>query len=205
MLKKFLARPEPFKMLFVRTAESSGNLSGTLWGWMDAELTDFGRKQAFSVNSDVLIDYEDEFDSFHSSDLKRSCQTAQYALGFPSESLVKQNRLLRECNFGLKEGAHFDSMSDQEKEKLSSPDYQYPEGESFNDVHKRALMFLKQQSLGKHLIFTHGGIIWSLLQNFGVEQMPENWSFLGTIIDEDTKNIKELEFVWEFPTISEDI
>jgi hypothetical protein len=32
------------KVLLVRSAESQGNLSGTITGWMDVKLTDFGRK-----------------------------------------------------------------------------------------------------------------------------------------------------------------
>ena len=172
-LSKFMSRSDPLKVLFIRNAESSGNLSGTLNGWMNTELTEYGRKQAFAIN-EVLADYEDKFDKIHTSDLQRSCDTANYALGFPSETSIAQNKLLRECNFGTMEGIHYDSMSDAQKQEISSPDYVYPQGESFNDVRKRGLLFMKQLTLGNHLIFTHGGVICSLLQDFDVTQMPEN-------------------------------
>ena len=44
------------KLILVRSAESQGNLSGTITGWMDVRLTDFGRKQSFVVNQ-VYEDY----------------------------------------------------------------------------------------------------------------------------------------------------
>ena len=38
------------KLILIRSAESQGNLSGTLTGWMDVRLSDYGRKQAFTLN-----------------------------------------------------------------------------------------------------------------------------------------------------------
>ena len=38
-------------MTLVRSAESIGNLSGTLTGWSDVKLSDFGRRQAFTLSN----------------------------------------------------------------------------------------------------------------------------------------------------------
>ena len=73
--------------MLVRNCESQGTLAGTVTGWMDVKLTDFGRKQAFKL-SEVLQDFE--FDSVHSSDLQRSIDTSFFALAFPDEDAVKQ-------------------------------------------------------------------------------------------------------------------
>ena len=45
-LKTFLAdtKASQRKLVLIRSAESQGNLSGTITGWMDVRLTDFGRK-----------------------------------------------------------------------------------------------------------------------------------------------------------------
>ena len=44
-LKTFLSKPQKnTKVVLVRNAESQGNLAGTITGWMDVHLTDFGRK-----------------------------------------------------------------------------------------------------------------------------------------------------------------
>ncbi len=50
-LSQFMSikRPNP-KLVLVRNAESQGNLAGTVAGWMDTPLSDFGRKQAFLLN-----------------------------------------------------------------------------------------------------------------------------------------------------------
>ena len=51
-LSQFLStsRPNNPKVVLVRNAESQGNLAGTITGWMDVNLSDFGRKQAFLLN-----------------------------------------------------------------------------------------------------------------------------------------------------------
>jgi len=81
-----------------------------------------------------------DFDYFYSSDLKRCHDTAFYALGFPNdESLIKQERALREIHFGTNEGLHYDNLPDKEKEEIASPTYIAPAGEGWQDVSKRSL------------------------------------------------------------------
>ena len=43
-LKHFLQPANSTKLILVRNAESQGNLGGTLTGWTNANLSDFGRK-----------------------------------------------------------------------------------------------------------------------------------------------------------------
>lgn len=147
----------------------------------------------------------------HSSDLKRCQDTAFYALGFPSDddTLIKRTKALREINFGSQEGLHYDGLSDQEKAKLSDPNYQAPGGENWGQVKDRATDYFRTFSKGNHLVFTHGGLITSYLYTAGVQTMPNNCSFVGVYLnDEEGKALgefKELGFVWEFPFIGEDI
>jgi len=49
-LKAFKDLKHSRKILLVRNAESQGNLAGTVTGWMDVPLSDFGRKQAFLLS-----------------------------------------------------------------------------------------------------------------------------------------------------------
>jgi broad specificity phosphatase PhoE len=80
----------------------------------------------------------------HSSDLRRCYDTAFYSLGFPSdENLIRKNKLLREMNFGSKEGLHYDNLSDEEKKIFSDPNYQAPGGESWPFVRTRATEFFR--------------------------------------------------------------
>ena len=123
-LQKFLSvkRANP-KVVLVRNAESQGNLSGTISGWTDVNLSDFGRKQAFLL-SQVYEEHENDFTKVHCSDLRRSIDTAFYALAFPSdENLILRSKLLRELHFGEHEGLHFDNLPSSEKERFSSPDF----------------------------------------------------------------------------------
>ncbi|CDW71482.1 phosphoglycerate mutase [Stylonychia lemnae] len=197
------------RLVLVRSAESQGNLSGTITGWMDVRLSDFGRKQAFTLNS-VLSKYQDHFRTIHSSDLQRCSDTAFYALGFPSdEEIIKQVSALRELNFGAHEGLHYDGLSQEEKQKLSDPLYQAPQGESWPQVKERAARYFGQLNTGNHLIFTHGGVITSYLYDQGITEMPNNCSVLGLTLAEqnqkDLAELKQLDFVWNFPHLDEDI
>ena len=83
---------------------------------MDVHLTDFGRKQAFVLNPFLYEEFSSHYDKVHCSDLKRSFDTAYYALAFPSEEdLIFRSRLLRELNFGAHEGLHYDNLPQEEK------------------------------------------------------------------------------------------
>ena len=151
------------QIVFVRSAESTGNISGSLTGWMNSKLTDFGRKQAFSINRAI----EDvDFSHWHSSDLDRSVETAIYALGFPSdEDQIKKSKDLREIHFGANEGLHYDSLPDSEKEKINKPDYKAPDGESWLDLEERGREFIESLEDGHHLVFTHGGWLAAMFRD----------------------------------------
>lgn len=81
-LSVFSKAKHPRKLVLVRNCESQGNLAGTVTGWMDVPLTDFGRKQAFHL-SQVLS--EQEWTKIHCSDLRRSIDTTFYAMAFPDD------------------------------------------------------------------------------------------------------------------------
>ena len=105
---------------------------------------------------------ESMFTHIHSSDLQRCVDSAFYALGFPSnENLIQTTANLREMNFGEQEGLHFDGLSQDEKDVISSPDYQAPGpgGESWPIVRQRQEAYFGTLAKGNHLIFTHGGPI----------------------------------------------
>ncbi len=210
LLKPFLASkiPSNRKLVLVRSAESQGNLSGTITGWMDVRLSDFGRKQSFLLNQ-VFEENQSHFSSVHSSDLQRCRDTAFYAMGFPSDddTLIKQSKSLREMHFGAQEGLHYDNLSQEEKAKLSDPNYQAPNGENWPQVRTRATDYFRNLGTGNHLVFTHGGLITSYLYSSGLQTMPNNCSFVGVYLKDqgDLGEFKEVSFVWEFPYIEEDI
>lgn len=56
-LQRFLAA-QGRRLLVVRSAESMGSLSGTLTGWSDVKLSEFGRRQAFTLSGSGLPDFK---------------------------------------------------------------------------------------------------------------------------------------------------
>ena len=80
-LSSFQSLKHARKAVLVRNCESQGNLAGTITGWMDVPLSDFGRKQAFHL-SQALGEFD--FDAIHCSDLHRSVDTSFYAMAFPN-------------------------------------------------------------------------------------------------------------------------
>ena len=95
----------------------------------------------------------------------------------------------------------YEGLSDSEFNKFSTFDYRFSKGESFGEVRARSLEFIEQQKLGTHLVFTHGGVIYSLLKDQGLLTIPPPGSIIGTIIDHDTMEIHCIDFTWEFPII----
>ncbi len=73
--------------------------------------------------------------------------------------------MLRELNFGKQEGLHFDGLPHSEKLRFSDPSFKAEDGESWEDLRKRAVTFMGTLPQGKcHLVFTHGGLIASYLR-----------------------------------------
>ena len=75
------------KAILVRSCENQGNLSGTVSGWTDVKLTDYGRRQAF-VLSQLYEENQSMINHIHSSDLQRCTDTAFYALSFPTNENI---------------------------------------------------------------------------------------------------------------------
>jgi broad specificity phosphatase PhoE len=172
---------------------------------MDVHLTPFGRKQAFLLNQ-VYEQHSKKFHSVFCSDLKRSFDTAFYALAFPDDGLIQKSKLLRELNFGKQEGLHFDGLPQSEKLRFSQPDFQAEDGESWPQLRTRAIQFMNALPKNKsHLVFTHGGWIASYLRAIDdAATILPNCSVVGVRLCQHGEP-EAVDFQWEFPYIEEDI
>ena len=101
-------------------------------GWNQGELSELGVKQSEELREVVK---KDKFDVIFSSDLKRAVGSAK--LNFPSHEIIQDKRL-RECNYGDLNG-----KPSSEVEKIDSVNMGFPNGESYIDVEKRMISFLK--------------------------------------------------------------
>jgi probable phosphoglycerate mutase len=130
-------------------------------GWEDPELTAAGRGQAEAVAEGLA---GEEFDGVWSSDLRRTRQTAALAWG----KEVSPDHRLRELNFGVLEGRVWRELPETTLTAMKQFESFVAEGgESTAQLGERLLSFLSELSPGRHLVFTHGGVIHWLLCRFG--------------------------------------
>ena len=139
-------------LYLVRHGQTVWNAASKLAGSTDVELTDLGREQASSLRARLG---SMDFDHVWSSDLKRAVHTAQLAYGKPV-----QDRRLREMNFGDLEGEPWRELAPEYREPLTNfVDFAAPGGESLVELGARLRSFADSLEPGRHLVFTHGGVI----------------------------------------------
>jgi 2,3-bisphosphoglycerate-dependent phosphoglycerate mutase len=149
----------------VRHGETEWNAAGRFCGWSDPPLNPEGRSQAQALRKPLTALH---FDSFVSSPSKRAAETARLAYGAP---LLDER--LRELDFGLIEGSTWMDCSADVQERLRDYDtFQAPNGESAAQLSERVLEALLELGSGRHLVFTHGGVIRLLLGRAGETSYP---------------------------------
>ncbi len=114
-------------------------------GWKDTELSKLGIKQSKEPPNQIG---NNKFDIVFCSDLKRAVDSAKISFGdkFP----IKEDKRLRECNYGDYNGQPSDIFEPMQEECINE---KFPNGESYRDVKLRIndfLNFLKKNYNGKH-------------------------------------------------------
>jgi probable phosphoglycerate mutase len=167
-------RVEILELWLVRHGETTCSRDGILAGWMDVPLTDNGIAQAEAVRPVLAAT---EFAGVWSSDLARALQSALLAWGPP----VADPRL-REINFGDLEGTRWETLDPVHKRGMVEFDgWHPPGGETFDEVRERVTGFLTELPPGRHLLFTHGGVIRLL----GRETGQDGFVPTGTVVGID--------------------
>lgn len=155
-------------LYLVRHGETTWNQDGRLTGWSDVPLTPLGELQAKALREPLSA--EGAFDSVWSSDLRRASQTARLA-GFEA-SLDPR---LRELDFGDLEGERWRQLAPRHTEGLKAYEgFEAPGGESMAQMRARVMGFVEGLSPGRHLIFTHGGVVRLLTQQVGYTKFVSN-------------------------------
>jgi len=155
------------ELWLVRHGESTFNAEGRFAGWSDPPLTPAGEAMARALIPRLAGIH---FDGIWRSDLIRTRETARLA-GFPD---VPADARLREIHFGDLEGRTFLEMGDEWRARLRSfADFVAPNGESAAELRRRAEDFVAGLAPGRHLIFSHGGWIRSLMASCGADRFPE--------------------------------
>lgn len=142
----------------VRHGETLWNAQGRITGWSDVPLTERGEAQARALFPLLAAD---RFDSVVASDLSRAVQTARLAYGEPQRQLPE----LRELDFGGLEGLPWADLAEPHRVALLAFEgFQAPGGESTARLRSRVYGFFEGLAPGRHLAFTHGGVLRLLLR-----------------------------------------
>jgi 2,3-bisphosphoglycerate-dependent phosphoglycerate mutase len=159
------------ELWLVRHGETTHSRDGILAGWGDVPLTAIGENQASAVRP--LLAGE-RFTGVWSSDLSRAVRTARLAWG----EATPEPRL-REINFGELEGHPWATLDDGLKQALSGfAGFSPPGGETIEAMRGRVGSFLAELPPGRHLLFTHGGVIRALTREVGEDAFQPT----GTVV-----------------------
>jgi len=159
------------ELWLVRHGETPASLGRTLAGWADVPLTGRGEEQARALRP-VLED--ERFEGIWSSDLSRAVATARLAWGEP-----RQDARLREMSFGSLEGQPWETLDARLQEGLARFEgFAAPGGESFDALRSRVLAFVDGLEPGRHLVFTHGGVVRLLSREVGEDHFVPTGTLL---------------------------
>ncbi|MCS7068437.1 MAG: histidine phosphatase family protein [Meiothermus sp.] len=161
------------ELWLVRHGQTPWNVEGRLTGWTDLPLTALGEQQAQALRGWLSAE---RFGRVLASDLQRAVQTARLAYGEPQEVLAE----LRELNFGDLEGLRWAELPESERNALLAFEgFQAPGGESTAQLRRRVYARFDQLPPGRHLIFTHGGVLRMVLREFDQDRFLPPCAVLG--------------------------
>ncbi len=169
------------ELWLVRHGETPASLGRTLAGWADVPLTEHGEAQAAALRP--LLEGE-RFDGVWSSDLRRAVRTARLA-GSPD---AKEDRRLREMSFGALEGRPWEALDETSQQALVRFEgFEPPGGETFDQLRERVLSFVEALPPGRHLVFTHGGVVRLLSREAGEDQFVPTGTLL--VVDWEARRL----------------
>jgi len=169
------------ELWLVRHGETPASRGRTLAGWIDVPLTPRGEEEAASLRP--VLEGE-SFDGVWSSDLRRAITTARLAWGEP-----RPDPRLREIHFGALEGLAYETMNREWlKGLMRFEGFEAPEGESFGQLRQRVMSFVDDLPPGRHLLFTHGGVVRLIAREAGEDRFVPTGTLL--VIDWETKTLR---------------
>jgi probable phosphoglycerate mutase len=153
------------QVCIARHGETDWNTAGILQGWMDVEINDEGRRQAFEM---AVAFSGAGFAGVCSSPLRRAAETAEIIareLGLSAPALLDG---LKERNFGVIQGIPKAELADLNPVTLQqilkrNPACDFEQGESMDEFADRilaALTSIAEPNSGKRvLVITHGWVM----------------------------------------------
>lgn len=150
------------ELTLVRHGATDLSDAGQFNGWTDVPLNERGRAQGLALRDRLSSDY----DGIWSSDLLRATETAAIA-----SVIATPDPRLRELDFGEVEGKTWGGCTpDVQRSLLGFDSFEAPGGESTRKLRDRVDDFTSSLEPGRHLLFTHGGVIRVLLRAHGADR-----------------------------------
>jgi broad specificity phosphatase PhoE len=150
------------EIVYETHATTVDNEAGVATGWLPGRLSPLGRRQAVELGERRR---GGGFAAVYSSDLHRAVETARIA--FPPRrggSELRQDRRLRECDYGALNGAPATVIARQRARRLADP---FPGDQSYRDVLAATASFLRDLLASERdgtriLLIAHSANRWSL-------------------------------------------
>jgi probable phosphoglycerate mutase len=169
------------ELWLVRHGETPASRGRMLAGWEDVPLTEHGEAQARALRP-VLEG--NPFDGVWCSDLRRAATTARLAW----DGEARRDSRLREMSFGTLEGLPWETLDPGWQEALVRFEgFEPPGGETFDELRRRVLDFVGTLPPGRHLVFTHGGVLRLLSREVGEDHFVPTGSLL--VVDWESRRI----------------
>jgi len=147
------------QIVYETHAITTDNEQGIATGWLPGRLSEHGRETAAEMGERRR---NDGINVVYVSDLERALETVRIAFEGSDIPTVVDSRL-RECNYGLLNGAPGEQIARQRPSHLADP---WPEGESYLDVVERTRALLDDLVAmwdgGRVLLVAHSANWWSL-------------------------------------------
>lgn len=167
------------KITLIRHAKTKDNLEKRFSGKIESEVAVSKEDIRQIVLPKISVQ---EMGKVYSSPSKRAIFTAQ---AFTEDFSIEED--IREIDFGLFEGMTLEEITSAYPEELEKWinlgfDYRFPEGDSINTFYKRASggleKIINRTSPDENItIFTHGGVIQSLISFLLVKDNSFFWNF----------------------------
>jgi broad specificity phosphatase PhoE len=149
----------PVEIVYETHSITTDNEAGVATGWLPGRLSAEGRMRARDLGQRRRTD---GIAIVFTSDLARAVETAEIAFtgsGIP----VRADRRLRECNYGVFNGAPLSRLAPIRSRHIREP---YPAGQSYQDVVAQTRNFLAEVARDrdgqKILLIAHSANRWAL-------------------------------------------
>jgi broad specificity phosphatase PhoE len=152
-------------IVFETHSTSEDNERGIATGWLPGSLSAEGRRQARALG---VRRRGTGLDVVFTSDLRRAVETAELAFDGAGQ-LIRSDWRLRECNYGLLNGAPSAQIASERLFRIDEP---FPEGESYRHAVERMRTFLDDLARdwnGRQVL-----LIGHAATHFGLEHLLES-------------------------------